>query len=208
MRGPRKRNLARIASRRQHRVCGCLPCEGVLERVAARAAFCGRVFNDVDTASGARDGRPELNRLFVDVHRRKCDLVLVWKLDRWGRSLRHLVNSLAELESRGVAFVSLRDNLDLSTPAGRLMFQVIGPMAEFERALIAERVKAGTRNARAKGHRIGRAARIPVTDELRAQIAEAYRGGEGSLRNIAARYGTSLGTVQRCIAGSRPQSPN
>ena len=66
----------------------------------------------VDTVSGAKDSRPELNRLLTDVHQRKCDLMLVWKLDRWGRSLRHLVNSLAELEARGVAFVSLRDNLE------------------------------------------------------------------------------------------------
>lgn len=153
----------------------------------------------VDTASGAKDSRPELNRLLTDVHRRKCDAVLVWKLDRWGRSLRHLVNSLAELEARGVAFVSLRDNLDLSTPAGRLMFQVIGAMAEFERALIAERVKAGMRNARAKGRRIGRPAHVPLTDQLKGQIAGAYRHGEGSLRALAARFGTSLGTVQRCI---------
>lgn len=154
----------------------------------------------VDMASGANDSRPELNRLLADVHRRKCDVVLVWKLDRWGRSLRHLVNSLAELESRGVAFVSLRDNLDLSTPAGRLMFQVIGAMAEFERALIAERVKAGMLNARIKGRRIGRPARVPLTDQLKQQIAVAYQDGGGSLRAIAARFGTSLGTVQRCIA--------
>lgn len=154
----------------------------------------------VDMASGAKDSRPELNRLFADVHKRKCDLVLVWKLDRWGRSLRHLVNSLAELEARGVAFVSLRDNLDLSSPAGRLMFQVIGAMAEFERALIAERVRAGMRNARAKGRSIGRPTLVPVTNELKDQIAAAYHKGEGSLRTIAAQFGTSLGTVQRCIA--------
>jgi DNA invertase Pin-like site-specific DNA recombinase len=154
----------------------------------------------VDMVSGSKDSRPELNRLLTDVHQRKCDAVLVWKLDRWGRSLRHLVNSLAELEARGVAFVSLRDNLDLSTPAGRLMFQVIGAMAEFERALIAERVKAGMRNARAKGRRIGRPARIPLTEELKQQIAVAYHAREGSLRTIATRFGTSLGTVQRCIA--------
>jgi len=154
----------------------------------------------VDTVSGAKDSRPELNRLLTDVHQRKCDLMLVWKLDRWGRSLRHLVNSLAELEARGVAFVSLRDNLDLSTPAGRLMFQVIGAMAEFERALIVERVRAGMRNARVKGHRIGRPAHIPVTDSLKELIVRAHRDGEGSLRAIAARFGTSLGTVQRCIA--------
>src|SRR5262252_7904488 len=74
---------------------------------------------------------------------RKLDVIAVWKLDRFGRSLRHLVDALAELEAVGVAFVSLRDNLDLSTPAGKLMFHVIGAMAEFERALIQERVKAG-----------------------------------------------------------------
>jgi Resolvase, N terminal domain len=80
----------------------------------------------------------------------------VWKLDRFGRSLRHLVNALAELEALGLTFISLRDNLDLSTPSGRLMFQIIGAMAEFERALIQERVRAGIRNARAKGKRLGR----------------------------------------------------
>jgi DNA invertase Pin-like site-specific DNA recombinase len=92
----------------------------------------------------------------TDIHQRKCDVVLVWKLDRLGRSLRHLVNTRTELKARGATFVSLRDNLDLSTPSGRLMFNVIGAMAEFERALIQERVKAGLRNARAKDRRIGR----------------------------------------------------
>lgn len=150
--------------------------------------------------SGAKDRRPELDRMMADAHRRRFDAVLVWKLDRFGRSLRHLVNALAELEGRGVAFISLRDNLDLSTPSGRLMFQIIGAMAEFERALIAERVKAGMRNARAKGHRIGRPARVPLTEQLKKQIAGAYQHREGSLRGIASRFGTSLGTVQRCIA--------
>ena len=84
------------------------------------------------------------------------------------------MNTLAELEARGVAFVSLRDNLDLSTPSGRLMFQIIGAMAEFERALIVERVRAGMRNARAKGKRIGRPPRTPLTQETRDAIAAAY----------------------------------
>jgi DNA invertase Pin-like site-specific DNA recombinase len=97
--------------------------------------------------SGAKDSRPELNRLMADAKRRRFDTVLVWKLDRFGRSLRHLVNALAEFESLGIAFVSLSDNLDLSTASGRLMFNIIGAMAEFERALIQERVKAGIRNA-------------------------------------------------------------
>jgi DNA invertase Pin-like site-specific DNA recombinase len=79
--------------------------------------------------SGAKDSRPELNRLMADARRRRFDVVLVWKLDRFGRSLRHLVNALAELEAAGVVFASLTDNLDLSTPSGRLMFQVIAAMA-------------------------------------------------------------------------------
>jgi len=92
----------------------------------------------------------------ADAGQRKFDTVLVWKLDRFGRSLRHLINAFAELEARGIAFVSLRDNLDLGTPSGRLMFQIIGAMAEFERALIQERVKVGLRHARSKGKRLGR----------------------------------------------------
>src|SRR5947209_13846520 len=110
----------------------------------------------VDRASGIKESRPALNRLMTDARRRKFDMIAVWKIDRFGRSLKHLVNALAELEAVGVAFVSLRDNLDLSTPAGRLMFQIIAAMAEFERALIQERVRAGLRNARQRGKRLGR----------------------------------------------------
>ena len=82
---------------------------------------------------------------------RTFDILLVWKLDRFARSLKHLVTAIAEFEALGVQFVSLRDNLDLTTPSGRLMFHVIGAMVKFERALIQERVRAGLRNARAKG---------------------------------------------------------
>ena len=110
------------------------------------------------------------------------------------------MNLLAELEAFGVALVSLSDNLDLSTPAGRLMFQIIGAMTEFERSLIAERVKAGMRNARAKGQRLGRPPRVPLTEQLKSQIVGAYQHGGDSLRTIATRFGTSLGTVQRCVA--------
>src|SRR5215472_8590896 len=115
--------------------------------------------------SGSKESRPELNRLTADAHRRVFDAVLVWKIDRYGRSLKHLVNALADLAAYGVAFISFRDNLDLSTPSGRLMFQIIGAMAEFERSLIQERVRAGLRNARAKGRRLGRpTVRVDVRD--------------------------------------------
>jgi DNA invertase Pin-like site-specific DNA recombinase len=100
----------------------------------------------VDRVSGSRESRPALDKLLAAAHRRKFDAVLVWKIDRLGRSLKHLVNTLADLSTLGVAFISLRDNLDLSTPSGRLMFQLIGTMAEFERALIQERVRAGLRH--------------------------------------------------------------
>jgi len=143
--------------------------------------------------SGSKDSRPELNRLMADAKRRRFDVVLVWKLDRFGRSLRHLVNALAEFESLNISFVSLNDNLDLSTASGRLMFNIIGSMAEFERELIRERVKAGMKNAKAKGIRIGR----PRTKIDASQIARLRDSG-ASLREIAARLGVSLGTVAAC----------
>jgi DNA invertase Pin-like site-specific DNA recombinase len=110
----------------------------------------------VDHCTGSKESRPELNRLLADARQRKFDVIVVWKLDRFARSLKHLVTALAEFESLGVQFVSLKDNLDLTTASGRLMFQIIGAMAEFERSLIQERVRAGLRNARAKGKRLGR----------------------------------------------------
>lgn len=130
---------------------------------------------------------------------RKFDAVLVWKLDRFGRSLRHLVNALAEFESLGVAFVSLRDNLDLSTPSGRLMFQIIGAMAEFERALIQERIRAGLRYARSKGKRLGR----PTLIVDRARIASLRAQGRG-WKAIAREMGLGVGTVRK--AAQKPSN--
>ena len=147
--------------------------------------------------SGSKDSRPELDRLMADAHRRKCDAVLVWKLDRFARSLKFLVNSLAELEARGVAFVSLRDNLDLSTPSGRLMFQIIGAMAEFERSLIQERVKAGLRNARAKGKKFGRPRAL--VDAVR--VAALRRDGL-SWSQVCRTLNVSKGSAQRSVARS------
>jgi len=146
--------------------------------------------------SGSKDSRPALNRRMTDAGQRKFDAVLVWKLDRFGRSLRHLVNALAELEALGLTFISLRDNLDLSTPSGRLMFQIIGAMAEFERALIQERVKAGLRNAKAKGVRLGRP-RVFVSESR----IDAMRGAGASWRAIAKELGVALGTLHRTSQG-------
>jgi DNA invertase Pin-like site-specific DNA recombinase len=123
--------------------------------------------------SGSREHRLELDRLMSDAHRRKFDLIAVWKIDRFGRSLKHLVNALADLDAYGVAFFSLRDNLDLSTPSGRLMFQVIGAMSEFERSLIRERVISGLAAAQARGVRLGR----PRTVVDAAEIARMRASG-------------------------------
>ena len=141
--------------------------------------------------SGSKESRPELNRLMANAHRRNFDVVLCWKVDRFGRSLKHLVNALADLDSYGIAFVSLRDNLDLSTPSGRLMFQIIGAMAEFERSLIQERVRAGLRNAKLKGKTLGRPRRIVNGDEM-----ARLRGQGASFREIAKAVGASAGTVR------------
>ena len=146
--------------------------------------------------SGCKESRPALNRLMADACRRRFDAILVWKIDRFGRSLKHLVNALAELAALGVAFISLRDNIDLSTPSGRLMFQIIGAMAEFERALIQERVRAGLRNARAKGRRLGRPRVIVDVSRI------AFLRAQGrSWAEIKDELGVSKGTAQRAVLG-------
>jgi DNA invertase Pin-like site-specific DNA recombinase len=150
--------------------------------------------------SGSKDSRPALNQLMADAHQRRFDAVLVWKIDRWGRSLKHLVTSLAELDAYGITFISLRDNLDLSTPSGRLMMQLLGAMAEFERALIQERVRAGLRNAKSKGVRLGRP-RVFVSESR----IDALRGTGASWRAISKELGVALGTVHR-IAQARSKN--
>jgi DNA invertase Pin-like site-specific DNA recombinase len=146
----------------------------------------------VDRMSGSKDSRPGLNRMMADAAQRKFDAVLVWKLDRFGRSLRHLVNAIADLEAVGVAFISLRDNLDLTTPSGRLMFQIIGAMAEFERSLIQERVRAGLRNAKAKGRRLGRPEVVVDKNAI-----SALREAGHSWRDVAEKLGIGVGTAHR-----------
>jgi putative DNA-invertase from lambdoid prophage Rac len=136
--------------------------------------------------SGAKDSRPELNRLMADAKRRAFDVILVWKLDRFGRSLKHLVAALGEFEALGIAFVSLRDSFDLTTPSGRLMSNVVASFAEFERDLIRERVKAGIANRRAKGFRVGRK---PISiDPARLQV---LRSEGRTIREIAVPLGCS-----------------
>src|SRR5437667_25753 len=101
--------------------------------------------------SGAKDSRPELNKLIADAHRRRFDAVVVWKFDRFARSVSHLLRALETFKALGIEFVSLSEQVDTSTPTGKMVFTVLGAVAELERSLIAERVRARLRNARARG---------------------------------------------------------
>jgi DNA invertase Pin-like site-specific DNA recombinase len=114
--------------------------------------------------SGTKEKRPELDRLMAHAHRRQFDAVIVWKFDRFARSVSHLLRALETFQALGIHFVSLSEALDTSTPAGKMVFTVLGAVAELERSLIVERVKAGLRNARVKGKRLGRP---PVTVDRR-----------------------------------------
>src|SRR5438132_3005613 len=106
--------------------------------------------------SGAKEKRPALDRLLADARRRRFDVLVCWRLDRLGRNLRHLITLLEDLQALGVAFVSLAEGIDATTPAGKLQMHILGAIAEFERARIAERVRAGLQRAKAQGKRLGR----------------------------------------------------
>jgi len=140
--------------------------------------------------SGSKDKRPELDRLMADAHRRKFDVVIVWKFDRFARSVSHLLRALETFNALGISFVSLSEQMDTTTPAGKMVFTVLGAVAELERSLIAERVRAGLRNARAKGKMLGRP-RVLVDV---AQIARLRASG-ASWPSIARQLGVSVGTV-------------
>ena len=110
----------------------------------------------IDYASGAKSDRVNYNKLFDDVRKGKTDIVLVWKFDRFARSTKELINALEEFNNLGVDFISYKENIDTSTPAGKILFTMISAFAEFERAIIRERVSAGIEKAKMKGVKIGR----------------------------------------------------
>lgn len=151
--------------------------------------------------SGTKEKRPELDRLMIDAHRRRFDVVVVWKFDRFARSVSHLLRALETFKAQGIEFVSFSEQLDTSTPAGKLVFTVLGAVAELERSLIVERVKAGLRNARSKGKRLGRPRRI--VDARR--IASLRAQGLGWKR-IARELNCGVSTVLR-VAGEGSTIP-
>jgi DNA invertase Pin-like site-specific DNA recombinase len=149
--------------------------------------------------SGAKDRRPELDRLMRDARKRKIDLILCWRLDRLGRSLKHLILTLDELQGLGVGFVSYNESLDLTSSTGRLMFQLLGAFAEFERNMIRERVIAGLNHAKAKGKRLGR----PGVDLDPMKLNE-MRGQGLTMRTMADKLGVSLGLVHKTLSKCSP----
>ena len=146
--------------------------------------------------SGAKERRPALDEMLKAAKRRKFDVLIVWRLDRLGRNLRHLILLLDELHALGVAFVSLAEGIDATTPAGRLQLHVLGAIAEFERARIQERVIAGLARARAQGTRLGR----PRRDVPGAGLAVV---AEKSLNEAASELGVSRSTLQRRLREGR-----
>jgi DNA invertase Pin-like site-specific DNA recombinase len=148
--------------------------------------------------SGSKDSRPELNHLMADASKRRFDIVAVWRFDRFARSTSHLLRALEQFRALGIDFVSFSENVDTSTPTGKMVFTVLGAVAELERSLIAERVRAGLRNAVAKGKRLGRPrARLDT-----ARIATLRSQGQ-SIRQIAGELGCSAGLVHKTLANDR-----
>jgi len=154
--------------------------------------------------SGTKEKRPELDRLLADAYRRRFDAVVVWRFDRFARSVSHLLRALENFRSLGIEFVSLSEQVDTSTPTGKMIFTVLGAVAELERSLIVERVKAGLRNARAKGRKLGRPRKVSnplVITRLRA-LGASWRA-VGNALGVSAT--TAHGAHIRAI-GNPPQN--
>ena len=152
--------------------------------------------------SGAKERRPQLDRLLADCRRRLVDAVVVYRYDRFARSLRQLVNALEEFRSLGIDFISLHEGIDTSTPNGRLIFGMFASIAEFERELIRDRVRSGIASARAKGKRLGRPRVIADSDRIVALRAQGL-----SWAAISKQLGIGEGTVRRALQSPAKNPP-
>lgn len=166
-----------------------------LQLDALTSAGCKRVFRDV--GSGSLKHRPQLEACFD--YLRSGDTLVVWRLDRLGRGLKHLIESIDDLHGREVGFRSLTEAIDTTTPAGRLQFHIFGALAEFERELIRERTRAGLAAARARGRLGGRPSSVSA-EKLAA--AQAMRARHHPMREIAAAVGVSRATLYRHMVES------
>ncbi len=167
-----------------------------------RAAGCERIFTDV--ASGSKTARPGLTEALD--HLRKGDTLVVWRLDRLGRSLAHLIETVGHLAKTHRGFRSLREQIDTTTPGGKLVFHLFGALAEFEREVIRERTKAGLSSARARGRTGGRPRRL---DKKQAAMAAALLADrDGSVADICRTLGVSRSTLYRLNSGPRQNHPS
>lgn len=172
-----------------------------LQTKALRGAGCRRLFEE--TASGGRWDRPELHRMLDQL--RESDVVVVWKLDRLSRSLKDVLHIMERIAEAGAGFRSLTENIDTTTPAGRMMMQMVGSFAEFERAMIRERTSAGLAAARAEGRTGGRRKKLDAAK--RHEIAESVITGRKSGADMARLYNISQPTVSRIVAQHRVAQP-
>ena len=160
--------------------------------------------------SGTREKRPQLDKLLADAHRRHFDVVVVWRFDRFARSVSHLLRALENFRSLGIEFVSLSEQVDTSTPTGKMIFTVLGAVAELERSLIVERVRAGLRNARAKGKRLGRprkAANQEVIGRMRSQGASWRAIGRAIGVSPATAWGAAAKASKACLKNPSAGAP-
>ncbi len=169
------------------------------QKRALKDAGCGRLFEEA--ASGGRWDRPQLHRMLDQL--RPGDAVVVWKLDRLSRSLKDLLHILEKLESAGAGFRSLTESIDTTTPAGRMMMQMVGSFAEFERAMIRERTSAGLAEARAAGRIGGRRAKLTLGQRI--DVVENVLSGRKSAAEMARLYKVSEATISRTVAAGRAQ---
>ena len=173
-----------------------------LQHDALTAAGCYRIFTD--TASGALQTRPELDKLLDQL--RPGDTLVVWRLDRLGRSIRHLIDQLSELQDRGIEFRSLQENIDTSSPGGRLVFHIFASLAEFERDLIRERTNAGLAAARARGRVGGRPPSL--TGDKLATAKKLYDQQDLTVAQIGDILGVSRSTIYRALRRESNSSPS
>ncbi len=165
-----------------------------LERYSKERGFnVFKMYKD-NGVSGTKETRPALSELMNDARKRKFDIVLVWRFDRFARSTRHLVTALYEFRNLGIDFISYQENIDTSSPLGEAIFTIISAMSKLERDIIAERVKGGLRKARANGKRLGR----PKSDVDTNKVIECRKQNK-SIRQIAKELNLSKGAVQRTL---------
>jgi DNA invertase Pin-like site-specific DNA recombinase len=177
----------------------------LLDLIAQRGGELVKVYSD--RASGARESRPGLNQLLADARRGQLDVVVVWRFDRFARSVRQLVLAMEEFRSQGIDFVSHQEALDTSTPTGKAMFTIIAAMAELERSVIRERVVASLDHARLRGTKSGKPVGRPRTIFRRDQVVELRQKGL-SWSRIARELGASATSVRRAFAaGSASSEP-